>query len=67
MGKKITYSCNLCNYTFTKDLKELKAFYWDSTIKNEAGSFGWYRLSTQIDSSGTHICDKCIDVIKKYN
>jgi len=65
MSKKIEYRCDLC-HDVQKDLTVIKCFYWDSTIKNENNSFGKYVLSTILDKSGTHICDRCLNVTAQH-
>lgn len=55
--KKIEYTCNLCNEV--KPSKDLLCFYFKCDIIPQQ-----YVLTNNVDSSGTHICKKCIDVIK---
>ena len=57
--KKIEYRCNLCKEVNKKP--HIISYTWNSSIIPQG-----YILSDNIDSSDTHICVECVNVIVNH-
>lgn len=62
MTAKTTYTCNLC--WEEKQKEDLFCLVWNSTLKVD-DKFGAYEFTRNHKASDKHICNECIDLVKK--
>lgn len=63
MSRIIKYTCNMCREEIQKE--NIKAFYFNATIANSNQTFGNYEVCNRINDCDSHICIRCIRLIKE--